>query len=253
MKTVAVIVSGILALSLYSCSSDEDTVNEPIGEEGVELTYDFESNDEGWNAALVDYPLDDEDLYEFDVEHTDSPVDGENGALKLSASNPNDKLFMYASKQISGLEPSTRYQVSYSVDIASVVVIDTTMFVSDTTAIDNDTTNVDEVFTSYNDTVVVKAGALSEEPATETTADNFLELIGIDIGEDGVDGTDLVVIGTFPADTTDTDVIGQTFTNTSPITVFTNDDGDLWLLIGTEAFATQAEIYLNSINVLIER
>src|SRR5690554_6295789 len=113
MKTVAFIISGILALSFYSCSDDEETINDPIGEEGVELTYDFEANDEGWNAAIVDFPVDDEDLYDFEVEHSDSPVDGEDGALRLSASNPNDKLFMYASKQISGLEPSTQYQVSY--------------------------------------------------------------------------------------------------------------------------------------------
>ncbi len=257
MKTVALILSGALALTFYSCSDDEDTINEPIGDEGVELTYDFDSGDEGWNAALADFPIDEEDLYAFDVEQTTSPVDDEDGALRLSASNPNDVLFMYASKQISGLEPLTQYQVSYTIDVVSSVTIDTTGTVTDTTGIVNDTTDVGDVdeglFTSLNDTLVIKAGATSEEPVTQANQNNFLELIGIDIGDPGVDGVDLVVIGSFPADTTEVGFTDQTVSNTSPISVSTNEDGDLWLLIGTETSGTETEVYFNSINVVIEQ
>lgn len=264
MKTIALIISGILAMSLYSCNNDEDTINEPIGDEGVELTYDFESGDEGWNAALAEYPVDEEDLYEFEVEQTTSPVNDEEGSLLLSASNPNGNLFMYASKQISGLEPSTQYQVSYTLNVSSSVYIDTTGFVSDTTGVDNDTTGIDtdttdvagnndDLFTNLNDSVVIKAGAVSEEPVTQTNVDNILKLIGISIGEPGIDGADLVVIGSFAADTTDVGFTEQTVSTTTPISVITNDDGDLWLLVGTESFGTKTDIYLNSINVLIER
>lgn len=264
MKTIALIISGVLAMSLYSCNNDEDTINDPVGDEGVELTYDFESGDEGWNAALAEYPVDEEDLYEFEVEQTTSPVDDEEGSLLLSASNPNGNLFMYASKQISGLEPSTQYQVSYSLNVTSSVVVDTTGFVNDTTGVDTDTTGMDTdttdvdvdnngLFTNLNDTVVIKAGAVSEEPVTEANQDNFLKLIGIGIGEPGFDGADLVVIGSFAADTTDVGFTEQTVSTTSPITVITNEDGDLWLLVGTETFGSQTDIYLNSINVVIER
>lgn len=264
MKKVALLISGVFLFALYSCNNDEDTINEPIGDEGVELTYDFESGDEGWNAALVDFPVDEEDLYEFEVEQTTSPVDDEEGALKLSASNPNDKLFMYASKQIAGLEPLTQYKVSYTIDVASSVVIDTTGtgidttgVPADTTGVDADTTGVDGdttgIVAAISDTVVIKAGAVSEEPVTETNTNNFLELIGIDIGEPGVDGIDLVVIGSFSADTTDVGFTGQTLSNDMPITVTTNEDGDLWLLVGTETFGRETEVYFNSINVVIEQ
>jgi hypothetical protein len=264
MKTIALIISGVLALSLYSCNNDEDTITDPVGNEGVELNYDFESDDEGWNAALAEFPVDEEDLYEFEVEQTTSPVDDEEGALLLSASNPNGNLFMYASKQISGLEPSTQYKVSYSLNVTSSVVVDTTGFVIDTTGVDTDTTGVDsdttgvgddndDLFVTLNDTVVIKAGAVSEEPVTEANQDNFLKLIGISIGEPGSDGADLVVIGSFAADTTDVGFTEETVSTTTPISVITNEDGDLWLLVGTETFGNKTEIYFNSINVVIER
>ena len=271
MKTIALIFSGVLVFSLYSCNNDEETINEPIGDDGVELTYNFESDEEGWDAALAEFPIDDEDLYEFEVEHTTSPLNDEEGALLLSASNPNGNLFMYVSKQISGLQPSTQYQVSYNLDLITRVIIDTTNvgtdttgivtdttgIVTDTTGIANDTTDLDgdngDLFVTLNDTVVIKAGAVSEEPVTETNTSNFLELIGIDIGEPGADGFDLVVIGSFAAEATDAGYTQQTVSTDTPISVVTNEDGDLWLLVGTETFGTETEIYFNSINVVIDR
>lgn len=243
MKTIALIISGVMAFSFYSCNNDEDTIDGPVGDEGVELSYDFEAGDEGWNAALANIPADDEDLYEFDVDHTTSPVDDEDGALYFSALNPNEDLFMFASKQISGLDPNTQYTVSYTIDLAPSVVIDTTGLVVDTT----------DAPALENDTVFIKAGATGEEPETEIDENDFLDFIGIDIGEPGVDGADFVVLGSFSADTTDVGFTEQTVSTESPFPVMTNDNGDLWLLIGTESSGNFTEIYISNVDVTIKR
>jgi hypothetical protein len=257
MKTFGIVLFGALTMTLYSCKDDADKIDDPTGNESVELTYNFQDDTEGWNAAIAQFPADDEDLYEFETEQTTSPFDDEDGVLLLSATNPHDNLFMYASKQITGLEPNTRYRVSYNIEVASSVIIDTTGVDSDTTGVVTDTTAVDtdttDVFTNLNDTVVIKAGAVSEEPETETTVDNLMQLSGIDIGEPGVDGADLIVLGSFAADTTAAGFETQAMATESPISVITNEDGDFWLLIGTETFGSRAEVYFTKIEVEIER
>ncbi len=256
MKTIVIMIMGVLAISFYSCKDEDvDRIDDPIGDETVELNYNFDSGDEGWDAGIAGFLIDEEDLYGFNVEQTTAPFDEDEGVLKLSASNPNDHLFMYASKQITGLEPNTQYNINFTVELASLVVVDTTGFVTDTIGLGTDTTGVDTtgIYTSINDTVFIKAGVANEELVTEADDFDFLQLVGIDIGEPGADGNDLVVIGSFPGDTTDINVTLHTASTETPITAITNDDGDLWLLVGAESFGTNTEIYIGSISVEIEK
>lgn len=260
MKRFVIAILGVFTLALYSCKDDEpERIEDPIGDETVELNYTFEANDEGWDAGIVGILADEEDIYGFEVDHVTAPYDENSGALLLSASNPNNNLFMYASKHVTGLEANTRYEVSYSIRFASVVDIDTTGIVvdvdttgtvTDTTGIGNDTTGY---FANVNDTVIIKAGAINEEPLVAEDETNYLELVGIDVGEPGADGNHLVVIGSFKADADDTSYTLQTASTENPISVMTNNDGDLWLIIGAESFGTSTEIYIDRIDVEIER
>ncbi len=251
MKKILIMIFGALTVAFYSCDDDTDRIDDPIEGEPVVLNYDFDSDDEGWNAGLAGYPIDDEGLYDFEVEATTSPADDEDGVVLLSTSNPGeDNLLMFVNKQVTGLEPNTRYDVSYTIELIPNVVIDTTGLDIDTTGLGTDTVGfVDTV----NDTVTIKAGAVSEEPETEADELDFLQLIGIDVGEPGVDGSDLIVIGSFASDTTDTGFVQQTVSTETPISAMTNDDGDLWLLIGAESFGSRTEIYINNIEVEIDR
>jgi hypothetical protein len=244
MKKYVIIIFGALAIAFYSCEDDTENIDNPIDDEPVMLNYDFETDDEGWDAGLTGYPVDEEELYDFNVEVTTSPVDDEAGVVLLSSANPDDEnLFLYTSKHVSGLDPDAAYSVSFAVDLVPNVVLDTT-------GIGNDTIETD---TNSNDTITIKAGAVSEEPATEADELDFLEFIGIDIGEPGMDGADLVVMGSFPADTTDAGYIEQTVSTENPISVTTNDDGELWLIVGAESSGSATEVYINSIEVEIER
>ena len=205
MKTIVLITFGFFAVGLYSCKDDSDRIDDPAVNETVELNYSFGANDEGWDAGIAGFPIEEESLYEFETKQVTSPLDEDEGVLLLSASNPNENLFMYASKHITGLAPNSRYDISYTVEFASSVEIDTTEMVTDTTGIGTDTPGVGSDtlgFVNVNDTVVIKAGATSEELVTEEDDLDFLQLVGIDVGEPGVDGDDLVVLGSFASDTT---------------------------------------------------
>ena len=163
---------------------------------------------------------------------------------------------MYASKHITGLAPNSRYDISYTVEFASSVEIDTTEMVTDTTGIGTDTPGVGSDtlgFVNVNDTVVIKAGATSEELVTEEDDLDFLQLVGIDVGEPGVDGDDLVVLGSFASDTTSNGFTLHTASTETPISIMTNGDGDLWLIVGAESFGIKTEIYINSIEVNIKK
>lgn len=246
MKTYAVMILGVLTLGFYACKDDDaDRIEDPVNEP-VELNYSFNSGDDGWDAGLANFLLDEEDLYGFNVEQTTAPFDEEEGVLVLSASNPNDDLFMYASKQITGLDPNTQYSVNYRIELASVM---------DTTGTGTDTLVVDttDIGTAVSDSVYIKAGAASEEPVTDADDLDFLQLVGIDVGEPGEDGNDLIVIGAVPADSSEEDAMLHSISTDTPVMVETNDDGELWLIIGVESFASATEIYINSIEVEIEK
>lgn len=264
MKKLGIIITAAIFMSFYSCKDDDtDQIDDPIGGETIDLTYNFEADNDGWDGGIADIPADDENLYEFEAAQTTAPFGENEGVLLLSASNPNDVLFMYASKHVSGLEPNTRYDIDMSVSFVPDVVIDTTGFVDDTTGVAGDTTGVPSDTTGAgidttnlvagNDTVVIKAGVVAEEPATEADELDFLQLVGIDIGENGVDGADLIVLGTYPGNGAENDYPLQTASTESPFSITTNDEGELWLIVAAESSGTRAEIYIDNIEVAISK
>jgi hypothetical protein len=259
MKKLMILGALVVSVVLYSCKDDAERIDDPIIGQTVELTYDFESGTEGWDAGLSGFPADDEELYGLEVEHTTLPDPlGDEGALMVKAANPNDNLFMFISKEITGLQPNTRYDVNFTIEFASSVEVDTTGFVVDTTGVDTtgivtDTTSIGTGFYAMNDTVIIKAGAVSAEPVLEVNNTNYFQFVGIDPGEAGEDGSDLIVLGNFPGDTSEHEYTLQTVSNENPISVSTNGDGELWLIVASESYGINTVIYYNHITVEIGR
>lgn len=256
MKKFVIAIFGMLTIGFYACSDDEpERIEDPEGE-AVELTYNFDASDEGWDAGIIGILANEEEDHAFEVNHVTAPYDENTGALLLSAENPNNNLFIYTTRHLTGLEPNTSYDISYSIKFASIVGIDSTGNSVDTTGIGADTTEVaadsiDNIVA--NDTIVIKAGATNEELQVEEDASNLLQLVGIDVGEPGSDGNDLVVIGSFIADSDDSNYTLHTASTENPISVVTNEDGELWLVVGTETFGSTAEIYMDRIDVEINK
>jgi hypothetical protein len=259
MKKIMILGALAVSVALYSCKDDSDRVDViDVPGETIELSYDFESGDEGWNAGIADIPAGDLDIYGLEVEHTtDLPFDSD-GALRVAASNPHNEFFIFVSKQLTGLEPNTNYNVSFTVDFAASVMVDTTGVVIDTTGVGVDTTGIGGVIdtidvnvVNLNDTLIVKAGATALEPETEADAFDFLRLI-FDKGEVGFDGSDMVILGRYSSDISSGGYVLRTVSNEEPFSVRTNEDGELWLIVGAEATGSDVVVYFDSIHVEIE-
>jgi hypothetical protein len=252
MKKIMILGALAVSVALYSCKDDSDRVDViDVPGQAIQLAYDFESDDEGWNAGISDIPSGELDNYFLDAEHvTDVPFDS-NGALKVAASNPNNEFFLYVSKKITGLEPNTNYNVTFDVDFAASVTmdttgIDTTGVIGDTTGVIGDTIDVDIV--NLNDSIIMKAGAVAEEPATEPDDLDFLRLI-FDKGEVGIDGSDMVVIGRYAGTG---NFVKNSASNEDAFLVTSNEDGEIWLVLGAESTGDEVELYFDSINAEID-
>jgi predicted nucleotidyltransferase len=254
MKKMMILGALAVSVALYSCKDDSDRVDVvDIPGQTIELAYDFESDDEGWNAGISDIPSGELDNYFLDADHeSDVPFDS-NGALRVAASNPNNEFFLYVSKKLTGLEPNTRYNVSFNIDFAANVMVDTTGVVIDTTGVAGDTTGVigdtiDVNVVNLNDSIILKAGAVAEEPATEPDDLDFLRLI-FDKGEVGIDGSDMIVLGRYSSSG---DFVKRSASNEDAFLAFTNEDGELWLVVGAESTGEEIELYFDAINVEID-
>ena len=88
----------------------------------VELTFDFETDAQGWTVGFVDLPVDyGQSIYE--PAHGHGPLtDGlEGGGIFVQGHNRRDDLFMFLKRQVDGLMPDTAYEVSVSMDLATNV------------------------------------------------------------------------------------------------------------------------------------
>lgn len=94
----------IILFGLFACDKDDDNAE---NEQSWEFNYSFTSSTEGWIGDFADKPPGEEDFYELEFEHSGlpEPLDGSNGALKLSGNNHSDDLFMFIKKQLTGLTP----------------------------------------------------------------------------------------------------------------------------------------------------
>ena len=110
-----------LIFLLFSCNTDdENAVTYP---ETLELTYDFQNDNQSWEGDFADYPLGEESFYElsYELSNLPTPLNTNSGALKQSGNNHSDDLFMFFRRQINGLKPNTDYRVPYEIEFASDV------------------------------------------------------------------------------------------------------------------------------------
>jgi hypothetical protein len=84
-----------LIFLLFSCNKDdENAVTYP---ETLELTYDFQNDNQSWEGDFADYPLGEESFYElsYELSNLPTPLNTNSGALKQSGNNHSDDLFMF--------------------------------------------------------------------------------------------------------------------------------------------------------------
>lgn len=219
----------LVLLFMGSCDKDNDDSQIPLQ---AEFIFEFPENAEGWTGGFADYPEGEEEFYELEFNYSSlpEPLDTEKGALKLTGNNHSDDLFMFIKREISGLEPSRQYSLDFLIEFASNV--------ADGQA---------GIGGSPGESVYLKAGATPIEPEKQLEA-GFYQM-NIDKGNQSLSGEDMVVIGDFSNDTEENIYTLKTLT-TSGFKATTNEEGKLWLIIGTDSgFEGNTAIYYNKVQV----
>ena len=230
------VVWSLMLLFLVGCNNDSPAINPPPAEN--RLTYTFSLDAEGWEGDFSDYAQLREAIYDLQFAHTTLPfpLDGDDGALMLSGNNHSDDLFMFVKRKIEGLIPNTEYTLHFTVEFASNVA-----------------DGMIGVGGSPGEGVLVKAGAVPYEPEKQVDQMGWYRM-NIDKGNQANGGRDMVVIGDFSNDTDQNIYTLKTVRNETPFIVSSNENGELWVIIGTDSgFEATTTIYYNSITVTLSR
>jgi heat shock protein HslJ len=212
------------------------------GEGGTSLISTFDEDQEGWVTGFADLPVDyDPELFGLEAGRSELPSGLEGYGLYLSGRNASDDLFMYAHKQITGLEPGTTYQVQFDVQLAS-----------------NTPPGMVGIGGSPGEAVYVKAGAVNSEPDTVTDDINWLRM-NFDKGNQASEGEDAINLGTIanpnidPETSTGEEYALMNLNNQGiPFSVTSNEDGTIWLIIGTDSgFEGTTTVYYDVIEITL--
>ena len=209
MKNNVLPIIAISLLLLNGCDIEYRTPSEHY--------YDFHQGTQQWQAGFSDYPSDNADIYQLDSGLRDLPAGFAGKGFYLAGMNRSDDLFMYIKKQISGLQPSTRYQLSVAVK-----------FLTDAGA------NCVGIGGAPGEAVYVKFGYAEQQPQQE----NYY--LNIDKGNQSQDGSNARVIGNIAATALSCD--GQRFASktltgagNTPLQLTSSPDGTIWVFIGTDS------------------
>nr|WKN35027.1 hypothetical protein K4G66_21860 [Tunicatimonas sp. TK19036] len=221
-------LSLLIAASFSSCEDEgECACVEPM----PEYTYTFESGKEGWTTGFADYPVGEDEFYELgaEVAALPSPLDANQKGIKITGNNHSDDLFMFLTRPITNLGINATYQLVVEIEMAY---------------------NVPENSVGIGgSSVYLKAGAATKEPKA-VQQDDFWQM-NLDKGNQSQPGADMQVLGTIGTDREDfTYTLISADNRDNPMTVKTDDQGKLWVIIGTDsAFEGITTLYYNRITV----
>lgn len=225
------IVLGIVMMA--GCSSDQEI-------RVYSISYPFISSDQGWTGHFADYPLESTG-YNLNVEHGTLPyninTDSTRKAIRISGNSLNSDLFMFLKRKITGLKPATTYQVLFTVRLASTLP--------------TKGTNIEP---TLGEQIYLKVGALAEEPVV-TLVDEVYE-VNVNKGELATNGTDMITIGNVAvtSSTKTYTLITRSSNSANSMYATTNEAGELWLIVGTDAAANgNVTLYYTQIDVLLNQ
>ncbi len=200
--------------------------------------FNFSNDHQGWTADFTDYPVGAESFYELAWGWENfPPSEGDKGFTKglfLSGNNHSDDLFMFIKRQIDGLKPNSTYNLLFEVTLASKVPEGTT-----------------GIGGSPGESVYVKVGASSEEPKKTALSGHYF--LNVDKGDQSMGGKNAVVIGSLAnplVDPNNPEYIPMELTNTTLIEAKTDENGKLWIFLGTDSgYEGTSKYYILSVTL----
>jgi heat shock protein HslJ len=203
-----------------------------VPEDGLEFTYAFEDDEEGWIAGFADLPVDyNQELYELESEWRDLPDDLDGSGIYLQSHNRSDDLFMYLKRKVDGLEPGTTYEAIFKLDIAS-----------------NVPEGLSGIGGSPGESVYIKAGATTTEPENVEDDQGWWRM-NIDKGNQN--------IGDMANPNLTPDTVGQYELMTvdsagREFEVTADETGTIWYIVGSDSgFEGLTTLYHDTISVIL--
>lgn len=206
----------------------------------TKFSYDFNQNDCGFKAVFADYHNDGNNYesYEMKSDYRTIPVSGsESKGLYICSFNRSDDMFMGYVKRLEGLNANTEYQFSITFKLATNVAAGGFGIGGDP-----------------SDSVYVKTGIMSKEPAIEKDLAGNFRFSNIDMGHQSQGGENANVVGNLakPDGNDDNRFAFKEFSTVIKATADAN--GSVYLLIGTDSgFEGFTEYYIDDITVVYRK
>lgn len=242
-RTVVAIAS--ITVMVGSCGDDGDSANgsttTSVPDETVALVYDFEDGSDGWASDMSDSSeATRPDDFLSQTGSAPPGFDADAGFIHLAATNTSDDVFMYLRRQVGpddGLEPSTDYDIDYTVEFAS-----------------DAPTGCAGIGGPPGEAVWLKVGASNDEPLP-VNSDGDVRL-SIDKGNQSQAGPAAVIAG----DVANGIPCEEALDSAQPpysmvehgatVEGTTDGEGNLWLFVGTDSgFEGRTSIYYDRIDV----
>ncbi|HEX5170298.1 MAG TPA: hypothetical protein VFW11_14070 [Cyclobacteriaceae bacterium] len=199
--------------------------------------YDFSIDSYDWRGDFTEYPVGDSVAYELKFDYAEPPSNlGSGKTLILTGNNHSDDLFMFLKKRLTELSPNTEYSISFEIKFAT-----------------NVSAGLVGIGGSPGESVYLKVGANAEEP-TKVASDGFY-ILNLDKGNQSSRGDDMIIIGTVSSNNAyDSNYAIETRNNITSFKARTNQDGELWIIVGTDSgFEGQTTIYYTRISLVLTR
>lgn len=209
------------------------------------VEFDFDNGALGWTVGLADYPPEQEENLALDFGARELPAelnDAANG-LFVSSNNSPDDLFTFIKRRVGtdeGLLPNTAYTLRFDIQAAS-----------------NAGSGCFGAGGSPGESVYLKVGGVTDEPIAAIDDTEGYVRLNLDKGDQETGGADASLAGNVGNGSSEGcgDLenapfiyIDRSHTHAGPVT--TDNDGNLWLVVGTDSgFESVTELYYRTITV----
>jgi hypothetical protein len=226
-----------LSFAVLAACSDSTAVSR----DNIELTYDFSTGFQGWEAAFADYPVGKEAEWGLNASLATlpSPLETTRRAILLTGVNHSDDLFMYITRGVEDLVPNGRYALRFRVALAT-----------------NAPRGCVGVGGAPGEAVVLKVGASAAEPQRVVDAAQYYRT-NFDYGAQLAGGRDVSPIGNL-ANSNENCLspryeLKEFDSGPTPLTYAADANGRLWLIVGIDSgFEGTTAAYIASVRVEID-
>jgi hypothetical protein len=232
----------VVAIAGGTAACGSDSTGPDVAQRTFE--FDFATGADGWLAGFADYVVGRDEDMGLEARHASLPdeVDRTGGGLFIGGTNISDDLFMFWKRRVTGLQPNTRYRVSFEVEFAT-----------------DAPSGCVGIGGAPGESVHVKAGVSTQEPSREVEQVGGTDTwrMTIDKGNQATGGPDAGVIG--HVGNTNTDCTNplwelKTVSGNDVVEVRTDASGAAWLIVGTDSgFEGRTELYYTYVRAEFDR